>query len=113
MLPPSEKTRILEQIISQLERVKKSIASLQEQTRPIPLDGAIGRVTRMDAIQQKSMSEANLRTAEEQLHKLEEAMAKVEDPEFGLCTRCHKPIPVERLLALPGIQRCVHCAGRL
>jgi hypothetical protein len=42
------------------------ILSLEEQSKAVALDNAIGRITRMDAIQQKSLAEASqLRSHEE------------------------------------------------
>lgn len=113
MRTPAEKEKIKEGISKKIEATKRSIESLKEQSKPVAPDSAIGRITRMDAIGQKSVAEANLRNAEETLIKLEEALVKIEDPDFGLCERCKQPIPIERILALPETKTCVHCVGRL
>ena len=66
--------------------------------------------TRMDAIQQKSMAASNLRTAEQALINLEEALSKLDQSDFGLCVRCSKRIPLERILIVPESKCCVQCA---
>lgn len=113
MLSPQDRQKIKTEIVTKLELVKSQIENLRELSKPVPPDNAIGRITRMDAIQQKSISERNLRMAEETLFKLEDALAAVDTPEFGLCMRCRQPIPAARLMALPESKTCVGCAGRL
>jgi len=105
-----EKNKIKKEIEKRINETKRSIKSLREQTKPVAPDRAIGRLTRMDAIQQKSMSESNLKTAEQALLSLEDALLKIEDPDFGLCIRCSKAIPLERILIVPESKCCVRCA---
>jgi len=110
MRTPEEKAKIREEIEKRIAQTQQSIASLKEHVKPIAPDNAIGRITRMDAIQQKSVYEANLRTAEESLLKLEQALTSFEDPAFGLCAKCKNPIPFERILIIPETRLCVPCA---
>jgi len=102
--------KIKQEIERRIGETKKSIQRLQEQVKPVAPDQAIGRLTRMDAIQQKSMCESNLRTAEQALLTLEEALLKLDEPTFGVCIRCKKAIPLERILIVPESKCCVHCA---
>ena len=110
MRSEEEKRSVRKEIEERIDQTQKSIERLREQSRPVAPDSAIGRITRMDAIQQKSMAEANLRSAEETLMLLEEALTKFEDPSFGVCVKCHKAIPVGRILAVPEARCCVACA---
>ena len=48
-------------------------------------------MTRMDAINTKSINEANLRNAKLKLTKLERAIRQVNDPDFGYCVVCDEP----------------------
>ncbi len=73
-------------------------------------DDALGRLTRMDAIQDQEMTRNALRQAERELAGLERALRQLDDPDFGLCEGCDAPIPMGRLLALPGATHCVNCA---
>ncbi len=111
---PEEKESIRKEIDLRIAKAKKTIERLHDQIKPIEVnDGSIGRVTRMDAIQQKSMLEANLRSAEESLTKLEQALDNLDKPHFGMCVRCQKQIPLERILAIPETRLCVRLAALL
>jgi len=104
---------IRDEIKKKIYETEKLILSLKEQAKPVAPDRAIGRITRMDAIQQKSMCEANLKAAEERLLLLQETSVKLDEPDFGICNRCKKAIPVERIMAIPETRLCVDCAGQL
>lgn len=79
-------------------------------TNPISPDNAIGRVSRMDAINNKSVNDAALREAEQRCKKLLLVHDKVDDPDFGICRSCKQPIPEGRLMIRPESVLCVHCA---
>ena len=61
---------IKKRILEELEKTKESIREYKEITKPISPENAIGRVSRMDAINNKSVVEAALRKAEEKYSKL-------------------------------------------
>jgi len=88
------------------------IANLKELTKPISPENAIGRVSRMDAINNKSVNEVALRNAVNKLALLESALQRVNSENFGLCIRCNNPIPIQRILLMPQSNRCVNCASR-
>lgn len=43
------------------------------------------------------------------LKKVEEALERIEDGTFGLCTECEEPIELKRLEARPTATHCVSC----
>ena len=67
----------------------------KEATKPISPENAIGRVSRMDAINNKSVMEAALRKAEDKLNKLKLVEDSLDDENFGLCLRCKSKIPIK------------------
>lgn len=89
--------------------IQQEITSLQEATKPIAPDDAIGRLSRMEAIHSKSINEANLHTARTRLLKLERALSQVNNPDYGYCVVCDEPIPIKRLLLIPESTMCVQC----
>lgn len=99
-------------ITSKMEETIAEIAELEELTKPIPLDAAIGRVSRMDAINNKTINEASLREKKKLLQRLEKALEKSESKDFGICQKCGNEIPFGRLEYMPHTTRCVNCAGR-
>ncbi|SMD31952.1 transcriptional regulator, TraR/DksA family [Reichenbachiella faecimaris] len=105
-----DKQKIKEIIREELIKVEQDIVVLRDFTQPISPENAIGRVSRMDAINNKSINEASLRKSEEKLNKLKVALSKVDDKDFGICIRCKRPIPVGRILLMPQSNKCVNCA---
>lgn len=93
-----------------LADLEERIAEYRELTKPIPPSEAIGRVSRMDAINNRSVNEAALRQLEEEKDQLEKAMDRMRDAKYGKCMRCGSDIPVGRLMLMPGASRCVRCA---
>lgn len=112
MLSSEDKEKIRKEIIQKLEALKISIKDLRKQSKPVSPDNAIGRITRMDAIQQRSVAEAALRKAEDEQVGLEDALSKIDHPDFGVCVRCRQPIPIGRILIMPETRTCVRCAAR-
>jgi DnaK suppressor protein len=108
-----QKTKLKENIIEKIKATKEDIAAYKLLTKPIAPDNAIGRLTRMEAINSKSINEAALRKAEDTLSKLEYALAKIDNPDFGLCRKCEESIPSARLMVLPETDLCVQCAENI
>lgn len=46
----------------------------------------------------------------ESLHKISEAIKRLDDGSFGLCEECEEPISEKRLLAIPYCTTCIACA---
>lgn len=107
-----ERAQLKTKIQQALEQTREEIRHLEDMTQPISPENAIGRVSRMDAINNKGVSEATLRSARRKLSSLEKAITKADDPDFGICSLCKHPIPAARLMFLPQSDRCVRCAER-
>ena len=105
-----QKQDIKKRIHEELKKTEIAILDYKESTKPISPENAIGRVSRMDAINNKSVVEAALRKAEEKYNKLKLVLDKVDDSDFGLCLRCGSPIPIGRVLLMPQSRNCVRCA---
>jgi len=105
-----DRVEIKKLIKKELKRVEQNIVDLKDLTQPISPENAIGRVSRMDAINNKSINEASLRKAEEKYIKLQEALSNVGEKDFGICIRCKQPIPVGRIMLMPQSNKCVNCA---
>jgi DnaK suppressor protein len=111
ILETEEREKLKDHIKKKIESLKKDIKSYQTLTQPISPDNAIGRLTRMDAINSKSINEAALNKAKQTLSKMEGALTMINDPDFGLCRECEDPIPFARLMIVPESNLCVQCAG--
>lgn len=106
----ADKKKLADRIRQEIETVKEDIVSYTERTQPVEPDVAIGRLTRMDAIGNKSINEAALREARNKLARLERALKMIDRPGFGICMECEEPIPVGRLMVMPESDMCVECA---
>ncbi|MGK7864098.1 TraR/DksA family transcriptional regulator [Falsiroseomonas sp. E2-1-a4] len=88
-----------------------STASL-ESRGPVELDHtSVGRLSRMDAIQQQAMALATERRRAESLQRIDAALARIEAGEFGWCGQCGEPVAPGRLALDPATLNCVSCAA--
>ena len=107
-----QRNEVKQSIENSILTTHDTIASLKELTKPISPENAIGRVSRMDAINNKSVNEAALRNLTNKLALLKAALQRVNQQSFGLCISCNDPIPIQRILLMPQSNRCVNCASR-
>jgi len=101
---------IKQKIKDEITKTEKLIIEYQEMTKPVAPDVAIGRISRMDAINNKAVTESALRQAQEKLNKLNYVLTKVGSEDFGICMKCRTQIPVGRILIRPESMYCVNCA---
>ena len=93
-----EKNKIkeIEKIISkELNETLISINEYKELTKPISPENSIGRVSRMDAINNKSVMEESLRKLEAKYEKLKFIKTQTQNEDFGMCLKCKNEIPLE------------------
>lgn len=105
-----DQTDIKNTILDQISKTEKLITEYKELTKPVAPDVAIGRISRMDAINNKSVNEASLRQAEAKLKNLKRVFEKLGSGDFGLCLKCRQSIPLARILYRPESLYCVNCA---
>ena len=106
----AQKEEVKRKVRSELERLTKDVATLEEITRPVGTED-MDDITRMDSIVNKSVNDAALAAARTRLAGLEYALKRIDDPEFGYCIDCGEEIGFARLLAMPETVRCIGCAS--
>jgi len=107
----NEKAQVKEYLIKEKAKLSERLEELKELTKPIEPDCAIGRISRMDAISNKSINEAALRKSQDKLKRIDISLEHIDDEDFGNCIECGDAIPIQRLLIMPG-SLCVKCAQR-
>lgn len=111
ILVPMNEADIKKKIQEEITKTEQLVADYKEQSKPVSLDNSIGRISRMDAINNKSITESALRQAESKLSKLYQALDNINKPDFGKCIKCKQPIPLGRILLMPQSNKCVNCAN--
>ena len=107
------KEEIKQLILSNMTLVEEKIKELRELTKPIAPENAIGRISRMDAINNKSVNEATLRKTEEKKFNMERALERLEtEDDFGMCKKCGDEIIAGRIMLMPESPFCTPCASR-
>ena len=104
------KKEIEQSIRLEIDKTTKLVSEYKELTQPIEPYCAIGRISRMDAINNKSVTEASLRQAEQKLKNLHTVLSKIDSENFGICQKCGKPIAIQRIIFRPQSLLCVNCA---
>ena len=94
----------------EISKTEGRVSRYEELARPVSPDNAIGRVSRMDAINNKSVMDAALQKAKERLAGLKRNLEKLGTDDFGICPKCKNKIQIERILLAPESTFCVNCA---
>jgi DnaK suppressor protein len=106
-----ERETLLKQL-NELEReIQQLLNSSSDGAQPVALDQPIGRLSRMDALQQQSMVKANRIAAQRQLEQVQAALRRLHSGDYGCCLSCDEPIPFQRLRVKPETPFCLACQG--
>jgi len=89
--------------------LQQQLANSSDGAQPVSLDEPIGRLSRMDAMQQQSMVQANRRTTQMRLTRIEAALRRHANDEYGLCMECEEDIGYARMKAQPEAPFCIDC----
>ena len=105
-----EKLALKKKIEELIIKYEHDITETEKMTQPISPENSIGRVSRMDAINNKSVMEASLRNKISKRNKLKLALTQIDKEGFGLCSNCKKAINPARLMYMPESTKCINCA---
>jgi len=73
---------------------------------------SVGRLSRMDAMQQQAMAQATERQRGNELVRINQAMSRLDEGDYGYCDECGEEIAAKRLEIDPAAILCVRCASR-
>jgi DnaK suppressor protein len=71
---------------------------------------SVGRLSRMDALQQQAMARATHERRARERRALSAALARLDSGEYGYCDACGEAIATRRLEHNPAITLCIDCA---
>jgi len=102
---------------TRLETLRQEIENLDamsaEARQTVQLDQqSVGRVSRVDALQRQAMAEATSRKRGAEIRRIELALARLGEDEYGWCGTCGEAIGEKRLRIDPAAALCIGCAAR-
>ena len=105
-----DKNKIKNIIEEKIKDLVLEVDELRQIAKPIEPENAIGRISRMDAINNKSINDRMLRNSLEKLKNLKTGLIRLENIDFGICIQCRREININRLLLIPETLKCVRCS---
>ncbi|WP_026988900.1 TraR/DksA family transcriptional regulator [Fodinicurvata sediminis] len=100
-----------QRLIQEREALRQQAESTSADRRPVELDQqSVGRLSRMDAMQVQAMAKASEQRRQTRLRKIDAALKRIEEDEFGYCVACGEEIAPKRLELDPTAPRCIDCA---
>ncbi|CTQ74933.1 TraR/DksA family transcriptional regulator [Roseibium alexandrii] len=90
----------------------ESFSEISEDARaPVMLDQqAVGRLSRMGALQGQAMAQASERQRRADIQRIEAALKRLDEGEYGYCAQCGEDIAAKRLKVDPAAAFCIRCA---
>lgn len=80
----------------------------RDATKPVALDQSkVGRLSRMDALQNQAMAQETHRRRLLDVKRIEAALQRLDEDEYGYCIVCGEAIGQSRLEADPAAAACV------
>jgi DnaK suppressor protein len=110
MVKPDFK-KIEKRLLKMQEEVRHLSESTEEDRKPVELDQSmVGRLSRMDALQGQAMQLETERRRGVELQRIDAALLRIENDEFGYCLVCDEEIEEKRLEHDPAVPNCMACA---
>lgn len=110
---PSGHVDVRTRLLQELQSLEEESAVSREATAPVQLDqSAVGRVSRVDAIQSQQVALVAKAHRERRIAAIHLALRRISNGSYGLCSRCKQPIQPARLEMDPAAATCIRCANR-
>jgi RNA polymerase-binding transcription factor DksA len=102
--------------VKQLAKLRAVLEGLLESQRAVCRDNdvvadSMASADEDDVGWEREMARLTADRAREVVADVEHALARLDRGDFGACELCDRPIPFERLEALPHTRRCAPCSG--
>lgn len=110
-LTPEQVEVLRGELLRALSKLERSMKTTNRAARPVKLDQAsVGRLSRIDAMQNQSLTKGLQERERVKAAHLTEALRRLEEGGYGICTGCGSPIQFERLELFPETPTCAGCA---
>lgn len=102
--------KLMEALVNERDELTALSLGRKEDRAPVTLDQqSVGRLSRMDAIQQQSMDLAREERRKHRREMIASALKRIEEDNYGYCFKCGDDIPFKRLSVDPCVIRCIDC----
>ncbi|MDH3270031.1 MAG: TraR/DksA C4-type zinc finger protein [Gemmatimonadota bacterium] len=109
-LSATQRAELRAELETQLRKLQRSMQITDEALRTVELDQtAVGRLSRMDSLQNQSLSKGLREREVVRLSQILEALRKLDEGGYGSCSECGGDIPFERLFVFPEAPECADC----
>ena len=99
-------------LVARRREILDLVQNSADSRKPVELDQSrVGRLSRMDALQNQAMSLEAERRRQLELQRIEASLKRIEEGDYGYCISCGEQIPLRRLELDPTLPTCVSCAS--
>ena len=107
-----KKLNMRDRLLTRREELLALAESSAESRKPVELDQtSVGRLSRMDALQGQAMALETEQRRKNELAKIDAALIRMDEDEYGWCLNCGEEIAPKRLELDPATAMCIDCAG--
>ncbi len=108
-LTGSEQTKLFNKLLVDKDELGMLLEESAASSQVVDLEQPIGRLSRMDALQQQAMAKANRTGHQQRLVLIDAALLAIKLGRYGECRRCEEPIGYSRLNVRPESPFCLDC----
>ncbi len=108
-LTTEQRDELYQDLLADRQRLEANLQLSKSGSKPVDLTTPIGRLSRMDAIQQQQMTKASRSTLRTKLLQVQASLDAFAKDEFGYCRSCEESIGYPRLKARPEAPFCLSC----
>ena len=111
-LSADQRADLRQVLLVRLAELQQIDALSADSRRPVELDQqSVGRLSRMDAIQQQAMAFASQGRRQHDIRLITQALTRMATDDYGYCGTCGEPIAFRRLQLDPTLALCIECAN--
>lgn len=111
-LSAGQREELRQTLLARLSELREIDELSADSRRPVELDQqSVGRLSRMDAMQQQAMAFAAQGRRQHDVRLITQALERMTTEDCGYCGSCGEPISFGRLRLDPTLALCIECAS--
>ncbi len=111
-LTAPELEELQQELVALRDELSRALVGFRDAAKPVDVDEPIGRVSRIDAIQQQEMARASREGIALRAKQVGAALDRCAEGTYGACVSCEESIGYARLKARPETPFCIACQTR-